>query len=153
MGRSNAEFQGGQRGMVTLYHETPASNRTSIETHGLVVKGLTTHPDTGKANVGVFGSSATGVEQHARPGSDIWEFSTPQAEVARDTWSPDDKDAVKSRTSVPAYQIKRVGHVTPNGHVHWHIEEECSGDSPKKTTEVDARPLNLVKKGNKWVEA
>lgn len=152
MGRSN-EFAGGRNGMVEAFHVTPKSNRASIEKYGLIAQGLTTHPDTNKPNFGVFGStSAAGVTSHAvygqelpevisqnsdgygrvldwknRPtgGGDIWKFSVPKEDAKRDTWSPNDKDAIKVKRDISPSNVQRVGHITTNGDVHWHPEEEC----------------------------
>jgi hypothetical protein len=75
MGASNNEFTGGRNGMVEAFHVTLQSNRASIEKHGLLAQGLTTDPDSGKPNFGVFGSTnAKGAEYHATSG---WGTSYP----------------------------------------------------------------------------
>ena len=113
---------------VTGYHVTPKANRASIEKHGLKVMGETRHPDTGRRNIGVFGSTTlAGVKSHSVYGEDVWEFKALKKDVKRDTWSPNDKDAIKVTYDLFPSQVRRVGHVTADGDVHMHPEEDCNG--------------------------
>ena len=137
MPRSVAEFADG--GSITAYHVSAKSNRASIERNGLIPG----EPWNGKINrVGVFGAlRAKDVGKHAlyaddRPygetegphaGGDIWEFNVPAGNVVNDTWTMPRNTAVRHPTSIPATNLKRVGHVTGDNEVHWHTEENCDG--------------------------
>ena len=141
MANSGAEFAAGHQMMVEGFHVTPRRNRESIERHGLIPGPGMENYDTGERNVGVFGAAtkrdvdvdwAEGrswedvVANKPAIGGDIFRWTAPASRVEDDTWTTN-YAAVKHRGPIPAKNVERVGHVTPNWEVHWHKEEHCNG--------------------------
>lgn len=129
MGRNNAEPR-------IYYHASPVDNRSSIEKNGLL-------PDYSKNSyennsgrsvyrravfVGRTQNFMAGVADHlalnnhyGAKKSDIWEVRTMQEPKPDVTWD----GASMFTKKIPAKSIKRIGHITETGEVHWHPEEEC----------------------------
>lgn len=130
MGANNADF----RGITGMIHLSDKRNRNSILSKGLKVSNPGVTMEDGKDLSGVyFYPSAHHMyrdfeeyEGGAPENQDIWEAKPDwRTEIHEDPWMPD--HAVYSKTDIPSTELRRVGHTTSTGEVHWHKEEECNG--------------------------
>lgn len=129
MGRNNVDFYSGQG-----FHFAHKRHRDSIEKHGLritpaestsmvhepgdIPRGVYMYRDLDAVDYVAGGGSGY-------PNHDVYQVHIPVQHLEEDPWLPD--DAVYSDNDVPRNMISRVGHVTSEGKLHWHPEEECNG--------------------------
>jgi len=141
MTRNNADFQGGINheddddeefydgpiGQNWLgYHASPRKNRRSIEANGLRAN-TSASVHEGDAPHGVYVSNSR--QEHefllgdSNPNKDIYEVNLPVAYADPDM----PHQSVYSPSDVAPHNVRRVGHTTADGEVHWHLEEHCNG--------------------------
>jgi len=123
MGANNSSIQ------FAFFHVSPKANRAGIE-----AKGLMPH----NRHEGVQDDVPAGVylslgKPDADYGDDVYQIHPHE----KFDPIPDPMDSYPSHyvpTAIAPSNISRVGHVAPNGRVHWHKEEDCPQQKTQKET-------------------
>lgn len=126
MGANNADF----RGYQSAYRFSHKRQRDSIEALGLKMspKNRDYVHEPGDIPRGVYGYNTLEDAREAASGygnSDLYEFKIHPNLENEDPWLPD--TAVYSSRAIPKPRVTRIGHVTTEGELHMHKEEDCPG--------------------------